>query len=383
MWPIEDHITFLLEAAFREDVTVNELLPISIGFAMFWAVVFEVSKPPLRRLTHGRPLLRSACEREYERCAKEMYVNIGVRMTKEEAIELMMKEWPAHVVIILQHAAGSILCIPSLFGIGDASWASSLACLGCLSELGWELENTAEIVYTRLFTEHGKRTMPNFLVVLLLLHHSLTLCLGLPMVLHYRNLWVFHQLVFDLQLGGAVFLSLTEYSKFLDITKANELWKFKVCNFLILALNIWTRLFHWIYLSAHMMLTWYRDKAWAFMVVGAVVIVLFSFFNAAFMIIPIYQRFVKFLRVSAEYDSLPPDASEKQRRQSIIQLEAAREGLLEFDLEDRIMSFLDSFNHREKVDRRQSLPPRALKSWGSSARMMRHASVPAHAWKKD
>ena len=103
-------------------------------------------------------------------------------------------------------------------------------------------------------------------------------------------------------------------------------------------------------------------------------------FNAVFVVIPTYQRYMKFLRVSAEHDSLPLAASEKQRRQSIIQLEAAREVLVEYDLEDRILSFLGSLNDRKKVERRMTLPPRAMKTWRST-RMMR--SVTAHGWKKD
>ena len=376
--PIQGYPAYLLEIAFKEDATVYELLTIALAFAVFWGLFFEAAKVLLRRLTYGRPWLRLACEREYERSTKKMFEDFGLKLTKDEAVENMMRDqWPDSIVIISQHAAGSMLCIPSLFGMGDASRASSLACLGCLSEIGWELENTAEIVYKRLFTREKK--MPNLLVFLLLLHHSLASSLGLPMVIHYRNLWVFHQVVFDLQLAS-VTLILTEYSKLLDIAKANDLWKFKVCNFLMLALYVWTRLIHWIYLSAHMTLTWYHDKAWTFMAVGAVMILLFSFFNAVFIVIPTYQRYMKFLGVSAKHIFLPLDASEKQMSQSIIQLEAAREVLVEYDLEDRIMSFLDSLNDRKKVERRMTLPPRALKTWRST-RMMR--SVPAHGWKED
>ena len=43
------------------------------------------------------------------------------------------------------------------------------------------------------------------------------------MVLYYRDLWVFHQLVFDLQLAGATILVL-EYTKLLDISQKIECW---------------------------------------------------------------------------------------------------------------------------------------------------------------
>ena len=102
------------------------------------------------------------------------------------------------------------------------------------------------------------------------------------------------------------------------------------------------------------MMTWYHDEAWTFITVGAVMILLFSFFNAVFIVIPTYQRYMKFLGVSAKHIFLPLDASEKQMSQSIIQLEATREVLVEFDLEDRILSFLDSLNHKKKVKMRQT-----------------------------
>ena len=74
----------------------------------------------------------------------------------------MMRDWPN--IITLQHATGAMFCVPSLLGLGDASWASSLTCLGCLSEFGWEMEHTAEIAYTRLIKENGEKKCPNLLV---------------------------------------------------------------------------------------------------------------------------------------------------------------------------------------------------------------------------
>lgn len=95
-----------------------------------------------------------------------------------------------------------------------------------------------------------------------------------------------------------------------------------------------------------------------------------------------YQRYMKFLQMSAEHDFLPLDASEKQMSQSIIQLEATREVLVEFDLEDCILSFLDLLNHKKKVKVRQTVPYRSIKTW-VAARMLRNALVPAHCWKED
>ena len=80
----------------------------------------------------------------------------------------MMRDWPDIIVITLQHATGAMFCVPSLLGLEDASWASSLACLGCLSEAGWEVEHTAEM-------ENGKKKYPNLLVFIYLLHPNVNL----------------------------------------------------------------------------------------------------------------------------------------------------------------------------------------------------------------
>jgi hypothetical protein len=383
MRSVQEYPTYLVEIAFKEDPTVYELLTIAVAFGVFWAIVFEIVKSLLRRLTYGRPWLRSACEREYERGMKVSLEKLGLNLTKEEAINNMMRDWPDMIVVTVQHAIGAMFCIPSLLGLGDASWASSLACLGCLSEAGWEMEHTAEIAYTRLIKENGEKKYPNVLVFIYLLHHTLTSTLGMPMVLYYRDLWIFHQLVFELQFV-AVSLVLIEYSKLLDISKSNDLWKFKLCNFLVLAIAMWTRVIHWVYLSVHMILTWYHDKAWTFLVVGSIMILLFSFFNAVGQVIPMYQRYMKFLRVSAEHESLPIGASDKVRRQSMVQLNAATTLLLENSLEDRINSFLNSLENREKVNRRQSMPPLAVENL-ASVRMMRYASVrvPTQTWKEE
>ena len=66
MRPIQDYPAYLLEIAFKEDVTVYELLMIAHAFALFWGLFFEAAIVLLRRLTYGRPWLRLACKREYE-----------------------------------------------------------------------------------------------------------------------------------------------------------------------------------------------------------------------------------------------------------------------------------------------------------------------------
>ena len=120
MRSVQEYPTYLVEIAFKEDPTVYELLTIAVAFGVFWAIVFEIVKSLLRRLTYGRPWLRSACEREYERGMKVSLEKLGLNLTKEEAINNMMRDWPDMIVVTVQHAIGAMFCIPSLLGLGDA-----------------------------------------------------------------------------------------------------------------------------------------------------------------------------------------------------------------------------------------------------------------------
>ena len=166
----------------------------------------------------------------------------------------------------------------------------------------------------------------------------------------------------------------------LDITKPNDLRKFKSVNVIILVLNLWTRLFHWVYLSIVMITTWYRDEAWIFLGIGSVMVTLFSVFNAFVAVIPSYKRFMKFRHASADYESLPADASAEARRKSTIALRAIVDEMLEdtTNTEEQIYMFLESLEDRPKLDRRQSMPPiRRRKSTLGRKRMLAFASAPA------
>ena len=116
---------------------------------------------------------------------------------------------------------------------------------------------------------------------------------------------------------------------------------------------------------------------------------LFTVFSAVFIVIPTHKRFMKFISVSAEYESLPSDAPIETRRQSIMNLQDAIDELLmeETDmtmvLDRRVGEFLDSLEQedRAKLERRRSMP--TIRTRRVSTRLMKTFSVPDHAWKID
>jgi hypothetical protein len=214
--------------------TASEIFPIVIMFAVFWYTSFYVLKKIIRKLVHNKPWLLEAIERDYERSGKKIFADLKVNMTKEEVIQWGMNDWPRMQCIYLQHLVGSLFCIPSILGIGDAKVSASLACLGVLSEMGWEVQDLAEMFFVRALCTNGKKIWPGGIVVLFLFHHSLTMVLGVPMIMFYRMNKDLHWLCFDLQFAAFVGLSLGEYTKMLNIQDPAQLKRFKVANFIVL-----------------------------------------------------------------------------------------------------------------------------------------------------
>ena len=89
------------------------------------------------------------------------------------------------------------------------------------------------MLYKRFFTKDGPINFPNVVILFILIHHCLSVLLVIPMVICYRALRPFHWLVCELQIVGGIIV-LAEYSKMLDITKKNDLRKFKIINFILL-----------------------------------------------------------------------------------------------------------------------------------------------------
>lgn len=144
---------------FNKYATAREILPIVLMFAVLWYVIFYILKKVIREWVHNKKWLIEALERDYERSTKKTFKELNMNMTKEEAIQWGMNDWPRLQCIYLQHFIGSLFCVPSLLRIGDPHVTSSLACLGVLSEMGWEVQDMAEIFFIRTF--HGE-----FLVLL-------------------------------------------------------------------------------------------------------------------------------------------------------------------------------------------------------------------------
>ena len=233
---LQECTAHILELIFKEDATAYDLLTIAAAFAVIWAIVFAIARPAIGALSYNKPWLKSACERDWDRGAKaELEMFFGhTNLSKDAGVEILMRQWPWMVSVSIQHVAGVMLCVPSLMGWRDPSWASSLAVLGVISEIGWEIEDSIEKAYTRLFTEGGDKKVPNGLIFMLTLHHTMACGLGIPMVLCYRNLKAVHWVCFNLQvsdilLGNGVYEFIMHASSY-TISYSSPVWWYFNCK---------------------------------------------------------------------------------------------------------------------------------------------------------
>jgi hypothetical protein len=152
----------LHDVLFDENASSGDLITIVGALAFFWAVVFTFLSSILRPLVYKKPWLRAAGgERYWAGEGQKMAKDIGMETTKDEFIDnYMLVMWPWHVGVYLQHLVGAILCIPSLLEIGDESTRSGLACLGIMSEMGWEVQDMVSWMYTRYMLPNGKVVSP-------------------------------------------------------------------------------------------------------------------------------------------------------------------------------------------------------------------------------
>merc|ERR1712176_1080633 len=167
----------------------------------------------------------------------------------------------------------------------------------------------------------------------------------------------------------------------LDITKQRDLTQFKICNFVMLVVCIWTRVIHFFWNVFEIFLVWYRDRNWLFMTVGCIPILVFSVFNVFMVVIPTYKRFFKFLHKNAEYKSLPADASEADRRKSIAAMDETAIALLAggYDYPAGIMAayVLDALEKpsTKRIEKRQTM----YNVRSKSRRMIQFRSTPNYA----
>jgi len=359
----------LIDLILEENPTTQDLITIVLGLAALWLISFAVAVPIIASMVKDKPWFRKASDNDYERSAKAILEKIGIRQTVDQYFVFFRYMWPLLQCVCFQHFVGGILCLPSLLGLLDESTASSLACLGILSEIGWEISDTLIWIHKRYFTENGKIKVPGALFIVIGLHHSLSSLLGIPMILNYRNSKTLHLICFEMQAASAVALFVKEYTKLLDVSVPRQLRLFQAMTGFALAVMVFCRLIHWPSLVFDFCKIWYEQKAWTFMAIGTTLGLIFTIFNWCFCIQPYYARFVKFMNKSVEYEKLP--AGSAARRTSAITLQAAAVDVFpQQSLEEEVANLFV----KRAVFRRETVPPSYGRQKQPSLVLMRASS---------
>ena len=152
----------IYSGAFSDQPEPKQLVMTAVTLAFFWFGAFAVITGALARLIRDEPeWIRRASDRDYKRNGKEMAKLLGHDSSPETCRKNFIRLWPYTQALSIQHFVGGFLCIPSLFHLlpNNPSLASSLACLGILSELGWEIQDLATWIYRRYCTKGGKDTV--------------------------------------------------------------------------------------------------------------------------------------------------------------------------------------------------------------------------------
>lgn len=271
----------------------QDLVILVSTIAVMWSAIFYLLHRYLHPYAMKQQWLKDAMGREYDRVGLSMCQALRVKWTKQRYIEIMLNDWPKMQGIYLQHFIGGALCLPAVLGYTEP-WAANLACLGVLSEMGWEMSDLADIVITRSTAIDGKERIPDTLVMIMSIHHSMTLTLGLPLVIKYRQLCTVHLLTFNLQWAAALAISANEYCKTLDLKNPKQLWTFRIVNGICFAIMAWMRGIYWLYLCGKLHFRLLEDGETTMMCVGVMIYILITGFNVMLCIYPFGKKMLKF-----------------------------------------------------------------------------------------
>lgn len=220
------------------------------------------------------------------------------------------------VPIILQHAIGGILCIPSLFNLYDADTNVSLACMGALIEAGWEFQDGLTLIYIKLFgSPERQAAAPTSYCVLMGVHHALGLGMVIPMNLMHRDNVYYHELVFLLQFAAAVALALQHYGYSLDIKTKAGLFQMQISTLFTFVTIAYSRVFRFIYVLYKLVTYFYSDGDYAFLTSGITCSLLMGMMNLL-MFLDATVKVKKFITMSITEDASPEFHSRLRRSSS-------------------------------------------------------------------
>lgn len=279
----------IFDTIFDEEASFTDLLQLTLVLAFLVFLCFSAAHPILLYLVQGalKPCFWAVCEREYNQPSrlKELkHYGIAISNKQEYFDRAILRFWPNMMMIYTQHAISGMLAIPAVFGSFYSNYfpitkqdASSLACLGILLEIGWEVQDIARILYYRTW-KGDKQMFPTKLVVFKCIHH-MTALIGIPLILSFRDMPELHRVTFELQFTSVVYGFCDEYSRTLDTTKLVKLVESTFYWWVTATAFAWIRMFDFFYLMGTFLELFYSKEMWMQFSLCLVPTFIFSVFN--------------------------------------------------------------------------------------------------------
>lgn len=186
------------------------------------------------------------------------------------------------ISILVQHAFGGILCVPSAFGFAVPAWsppAQVLASFGALCETGWEIQDLVVRVSQILFHPEGKIMNPPALMIILAFHHGLGMGMVIPMNVYCSSNALYHELVFLLQFAAFVAMSFQQAGYLLDIKTASGLRTMKIYVTITWVTMVWSRGIRFVWVAISLVMDFYAEGQTGLLIGGGIAASMMSLLN--------------------------------------------------------------------------------------------------------
>lgn len=262
--------------------TLPVMCATAIALAVFWGIVLETSKKKVNDSLPGTGWWHRAAKP-----VKSMMYNFGypsnpTKKFPNAVTDEMARDFYAfQVTILFQHFLSALPMVPVLvYGWEDSSEVlKSMFILGTLSDVGFDIYDSWGST-VRTFTKHPDPLPIEFWVILVMLHHTMSLILVLPMNLKYVHRYEYHQTAVSLLMAATLCYGAGCWKFTLDIgNKKRDFMLYKIVALFQLGIILYTRLYLWIPAAISFRDHLKEQNDTAFFYGASIMISIFSLFN--------------------------------------------------------------------------------------------------------
>ena len=270
----------------------------SLGFAVFWFLVGEVTKKKLMPWVKGCEWWeQTGVKPQQQQCHSFGFPKEPTRDFPEGVSEVMARDFYCFVLFICgHHLLSSFVMVPvCIYGWDAVSDHGRLFfTIGTLSVCGFDIYDslaTGLRTFCPQFAmrKFGWHPLPTaYFVIICILHHTLSICMVIPMNLKYIHLTPYHISCISLLLAAGACYVTGAYKFSLDVNSASgkkeqrfssPKIQYSLIVLIQLAVILYTRLYLW-FPNAYAMIThFYHNKDYSYLAVGSCAACGISAFN--------------------------------------------------------------------------------------------------------